>query len=95
MVFAGGGTGGHVYPGLAVARALQMRAEEQREPLELLYIGVRGRVDETIVPREGLPFRTIAAGQLRVASPLTFTRNVLRLAQGRLQEVEPASLPVA
>src|SRR5439155_6373138 len=87
VVFAGGGTGGHVYPGLAVARALQMRAEEQREPLELLYIGVRGRVDETIVPREGLRFRAIAAGQLRVASPLTFTRNVLRLAQGALQSI--------
>jgi UDP-N-acetylglucosamine--N-acetylmuramyl-(pentapeptide) pyrophosphoryl-undecaprenol N-acetylglucosamine transferase len=76
-----------VYPGLAVARALRSRAQQEGEPLELLYIGVRGRVDEAIVPREGLAFRPIAAGQLRVASPLTFMRNMLRLAQGTLQSI--------
>ena len=83
MVFAGGGTGGHVYPGLAVARALQMRAEEQREPLELLYIGVRGRVDETIVPREGLRFRAIAAGKCARARSDVVARTVASRASSR------------
>jgi UDP-N-acetylglucosamine--N-acetylmuramyl-(pentapeptide) pyrophosphoryl-undecaprenol N-acetylglucosamine transferase len=87
IVLAGGGTGGHVYPSLAVARALQRECAEQALPLDLLYIGVRGRADETIVPREGIAFRAIAAGQLRVASPLMFVRNALRLGWGVLQSL--------
>ena len=51
----------------------------------MLYIGVHGRIDETIVPREGIPFRAISAGQLRVASPLVFARNGLKLALGVAQ----------
>jgi UDP-N-acetylglucosamine--N-acetylmuramyl-(pentapeptide) pyrophosphoryl-undecaprenol N-acetylglucosamine transferase len=74
-----------VYPGLAVARALRAECAQGSTPLELLYIGVRGRSDEKIVPGTGTPFKTIAAGQLRVASPLTFARNVARLAWGVLQ----------
>jgi UDP-N-acetylglucosamine--N-acetylmuramyl-(pentapeptide) pyrophosphoryl-undecaprenol N-acetylglucosamine transferase len=85
VVLAGGGTGGHVYPSISVARALQELARERGEPLEMLYVGVRGRVDEQIVPREGLAFRAVAAGQLRVGSPLVFVRNALRLALGVAQ----------
>jgi UDP-N-acetylglucosamine--N-acetylmuramyl-(pentapeptide) pyrophosphoryl-undecaprenol N-acetylglucosamine transferase len=59
--------------------------QERGEPLELLYIGVRGRVDETIVPREGIAFRAVAAGPLRVSSPISFARNIVRLAVGIVQ----------
>lgn len=87
MVLAGGGTGGHVYPNIAVWRALQSRAAGEGLPLELLYIGVRGRADETIVPAEGFPFRTIDAGPLRVGSPVTFARNMGKLARGVVQSM--------
>jgi UDP-N-acetylglucosamine--N-acetylmuramyl-(pentapeptide) pyrophosphoryl-undecaprenol N-acetylglucosamine transferase len=87
VLFAGGGTGGHVFPGLAVASALRAECDATDGPLELLYVGVRGRVDEAIVPRAGLPFRAVSAGQLRVSSPLTFARNALRLAAGVVQSV--------
>lgn len=85
MVLAGGGTGGHVYPSLSVARALEAEMRSRGEPLDMLYIGVRGRMDEQIVPREAIPFRAVSAGQLRVASPLTFARNMLKLALGIAQ----------
>jgi len=85
VVLAGGGTGGHVYPGLAVGRALGDELGARGEPLELLYVGVKGRVDEQIVPRAGIRFRAISAGQLRVGSPLTFARNMLKLAWGAAQ----------
>lgn len=87
VVFAGGGTGGHVYPGLAVARALQGECATRAVPLDVLYVGVRGRVDEQIVPRAGLQFRAISAGQLRVSSPWTFARNLVRLAWGVAQSL--------
>jgi UDP-N-acetylglucosamine--N-acetylmuramyl-(pentapeptide) pyrophosphoryl-undecaprenol N-acetylglucosamine transferase len=81
VVLAGGGTGGHVYPGLAVARALAELAPGG----ELMYIGIRGRVDEEIVPGTGIPFRTVSAGPLRVGSPVSFVRNAFRLALGVAQ----------
>lgn len=87
MVLAGGGTGGHVYPGLAVARALEDEVTERSGTLDFLYIGVRGRVDETIVPKEGLKFRAVSAGPLRVSSPLSFAGNLARLAAGVLQSL--------
>jgi UDP-N-acetylglucosamine--N-acetylmuramyl-(pentapeptide) pyrophosphoryl-undecaprenol N-acetylglucosamine transferase len=87
VAFAGGGTGGHVYPGIAVARALESELQERGERLEMLYIGVRGRVDETIVPREGIAFRAVSAGQLRVSSPVTFARNAAKLAWGAAQSL--------
>jgi len=87
VVLAGGGTGGHIYPGLSVAAALRQAMAERGEDLRLLYIGVKGRVDEVVVPREGIPFETVAAGQLRVSSPLTFVRNAVRLLWGSGQAV--------
>ncbi len=87
VVLAGGGTGGHVYPSLAVARALRVEMDARGEPLDLLYIGVGGRIDEIIVPREGLAFRAVSAGPLRVSSPLSFARNAMRLALGALQSI--------
>jgi UDP-N-acetylglucosamine--N-acetylmuramyl-(pentapeptide) pyrophosphoryl-undecaprenol N-acetylglucosamine transferase len=87
VVLAGGGTGGHVYPGLAAARALVVEANAAGEHLELLYVGIRGRVDEVIVPRAGIDFRAIAAGPLRVGSPLTLTANLLKLARGVAQSI--------
>lgn len=83
VVLAGGGTGGHVYPGLAVANALAAEVK----PLELLYIGVRGRIDETIVPREGIAFKAVSAGPLRVSSPIAFAVNLGRLGVGVMQSV--------
>lgn len=85
VVFAGGGTGGHVYPNLSVAAALRSQLAARGEALDALYIGVHGRADERIVPAAGMPFTTVAAGPLRVASPLRFVANLLRLAVGVLQ----------
>jgi UDP-N-acetylglucosamine--N-acetylmuramyl-(pentapeptide) pyrophosphoryl-undecaprenol N-acetylglucosamine transferase len=53
----------------------------------MLYIGVRGRIDEKIVPREGIPFRAVAAGPLRVESPFRFAGNTLKLATGVAQSL--------
>ena len=58
IVVAGGGTGGHVYPALAVAQALRQQAGSEGAP-ELLYVGVRGRLDEEIVAPSGLQAKSV------------------------------------
>lgn len=81
VVLAGGGTGGHVYPALAVAQALRAGGAE----VDLSYIGVRGRLDEAIVKPLGIPFETVRAGPLRVRSPVEVLRSIIDLAAGTLQ----------
>lgn len=49
LAVAGGGTGGHIFPGLAVAREFRRADPETR----LLYLGAAGRLEERVVPREG------------------------------------------
>ncbi len=54
-LITGGGTGGHIYPALAVADELR-RNDPQAE---FLYVGVRGRIEARIVPRRGYTLRYV------------------------------------
>jgi UDP-N-acetylglucosamine--N-acetylmuramyl-(pentapeptide) pyrophosphoryl-undecaprenol N-acetylglucosamine transferase len=49
LAVAGGGTGGHIFPGLAIAREFCRREPGAR----VLYLGAAGRLEERVVPREG------------------------------------------
>lgn len=55
VIIAGGGTGGHIFPGLALARAIQAR--EPRRPVS--WIGARGGLEESLVASAGLPLRVL------------------------------------
>ena len=69
VLLAGGGTGGHIYPALAVAEGLQKAYSD----LELLYVGTKKGLENTIVPKSGLPFATITVeGLPRKLSPAFF-----------------------
>ena len=52
VLFAGGGTGGHLYPGLAIARAL-VRLDAAIEPH---FIGARRGIERDVLPEAGFPF---------------------------------------
>ncbi len=55
VIISAGGTGGHIYPALAILRKIQ-----EKEPnSEFLYIGTHNRMEKDIVPKEGIPFRSI------------------------------------
>ena len=59
VMIVAGGTGGHVYPGLAVAEALRAR------DVELHWMGTGGGVEARVVPAAGLSFCTIPVSGLR------------------------------
>src|SRR5690349_21721556 len=49
IIISGGGTGGHIYPAIAIANALQ-----HREPdTEILFVGALGKMEMEKVPRAG------------------------------------------
>ena len=83
IAFCGGGTGGHVYPAMAVVAAL--RKLDLPDPAELLYIGVKGRMDADIVSREDIPFKAVTAGAVRAANLLGTARGGFDLAAGTAQ----------
>src|SRR5260221_14783781 len=60
ILVSGGGTGGHIYPALAVAKALQ-----ERHGAELLFLGDENGLETRIVPQAGGPFAPIKTGKLR------------------------------
>lgn len=67
VIIAGGGTGGHVYPGLAIHESLAARAGG----VDVLFMGVHGGMEEQILARQGLPFELIPGRGLRGASLAT------------------------
>ena len=85
LALSGGGTAGHIYPCLAVASALRQRLAQRDEPLALLYLGVRGRLDEEILAGESVEFRAVRASALRVRSPIRFGKGIGDLAIGAVQ----------
>lgn len=55
FVIAGGGTGGHIYPALAIARAL----ERQDATATILFVGTEHGLESELVPHAGYPLQTI------------------------------------
>jgi|LSQX01.2.fsa_nt_gb UDP-N-acetylglucosamine--N-acetylmuramyl-(pentapeptide) pyrophosphoryl-undecaprenol N-acetylglucosamine transferase len=63
IVMTGGGTGGHIYPALSIARSLQKRLPAAR----IHYVGTEQGLEAQLVPREGYDFHCIRAAGLERA----------------------------
>lgn len=61
VVIAGGGTGGHLYPGIAVARELLSRSPEA----QISFAGTVKGIEARVVPREGFALDLIRSGGLK------------------------------
>ena len=84
VIFSGGGTGGHVYPALAVATALAQELGDS-DALDALYLGTTSGIEKELVDRAGLPFRAVSAGAIRGRSPWGLAASVVKLARGVAQ----------
>lgn len=74
ILIAGGGTGGHIIPALAVARELKERYEA-----EVVFVGTARGMETRLVPEAGFELRLIEVGQLNNVSLATKVRTVLGL----------------
>jgi UDP-N-acetylglucosamine--N-acetylmuramyl-(pentapeptide) pyrophosphoryl-undecaprenol N-acetylglucosamine transferase len=61
LLIAGGGTGGHIYPALAVARSLRARPDGA----ELAWLGGHRGLEANLVPAAGIPFERLVLRSLR------------------------------
>jgi UDP-N-acetylglucosamine--N-acetylmuramyl-(pentapeptide) pyrophosphoryl-undecaprenol N-acetylglucosamine transferase len=73
-LIAGGGTGGHIIPALAVARELK-----KRYAAEVVFVGTARGMETRLVPEAGFELRLIEVGQLKNVSLMTRVRTVLGL----------------
>lgn len=82
LIMAGGGTGGHLFPGLALARQLT----KDRPEIEISFVGTAHGLDLEIVPRAGYPIDILAAGR---GNPLNWRKplDAPRFAVSILQSV--------
>jgi UDP-N-acetylglucosamine--N-acetylmuramyl-(pentapeptide) pyrophosphoryl-undecaprenol N-acetylglucosamine transferase len=55
IIISGGGTGGHIYPALAIAQALN----EKYENIKILFVGASGKMEMQKVPEAGYPIKGI------------------------------------
>ncbi len=55
VIIAGGGTGGHLFPGIAVAEEFKQRSKE----IEVVFMGTENGLEARIIPREGYPIKLL------------------------------------
>lgn len=74
IVIAGGGTGGHIIPALAVARELAARYQA-----EILFVGTARGLESRLVPQAGFKLELIEVGPLNRVSAATRLRTIAQL----------------
>src|SRR5258706_8898136 len=80
LLIAGGGTGGHVFPALAIAREWLSRGNER----EVVLVGTQRGIEMKLVPQAGLPLETLRVAGLKGKGGATLLKNLAMLAPAML-----------
>jgi undecaprenyldiphospho-muramoylpentapeptide beta-N-acetylglucosaminyltransferase len=78
LLICAGGTGGGVYPAIAVHSALAAKVPD----MDTLWVGGQGGMEESLVKRQGIAFRSIPAAGMHGVGLVNMPRNLLLLARG-------------
>jgi len=91
VVIAGGGTGGHLYPGIALARALQ----KSDANMEISFIGTERGIESKVLPKEGFPLKTIHSAGLLGKKGSGRIKSLMKLPLGIFQAMSYLAKPRA
>src|ERR1700726_4103292 len=80
LLIAGGGTGGHVFPALAIAREWMSRGKER----DVVLVGTQRGIEMKLVPQAGLPLETLRIAGLKGKGGATLAKNLAMLAPAML-----------
>ena len=75
VLIAGGGTGGHLYPGIAVAREIMRRMPDA----QITFVGTTAGIESRVIPRERFALETIRSAGLKGKSVASVARGVALL----------------
>ncbi|MBG02331.1 MAG: undecaprenyldiphospho-muramoylpentapeptide beta-N-acetylglucosaminyltransferase [Acidimicrobiaceae bacterium] len=81
-VIAGGGTAGHVYPGLAAAKALVLKGHPRDS---ILYVGSNRGIEQDLIPPEGFELVVLAGEGIPRRRPLLALKAIYQLLRGIIQ----------
>ncbi|MBI3599397.1 MAG: undecaprenyldiphospho-muramoylpentapeptide beta-N-acetylglucosaminyltransferase, partial [Nitrospinae bacterium] len=84
IVIAGGGTGGHLFPGIAVAQEFKNRDNSSR----LLFIGTERGIESRVVPKEGFEIKYISSEGIKGKGVLKKMRAVAKIPLGIFQAMQ-------
>jgi UDP-N-acetylglucosamine--N-acetylmuramyl-(pentapeptide) pyrophosphoryl-undecaprenol N-acetylglucosamine transferase len=81
VLIAGGGTGGHLFPGVAIAEELRAR----HPGAEITFVGTRRGIEARVLPDLGWPLELIEVSGLKTVGAMGALRGLFRLPKALLQ----------
>lgn len=78
VLLAGGGTGGHVYPAIAIANKIK----EHNPDCEILFVGTKNGIESEIVPKAGFELKTVTVQGFKRKIDLDNIKRVFKLCKG-------------
>ena len=73
VIFTTGGTGGHIYPALSIAKKIR----EKNDNTEILFIGTEHRMEKDLVPAEG--FRFVGLDVIPLKTPISVVKMLFAI----------------
>lgn len=77
-IIAGGGTGGHIYPGIAIANEIKKRNSGS----EILFVGTASGLETRIIPEHGMNLKLIEASGIKGKSLKDLVKSILKIPMG-------------
>ena len=78
VLLAGGGTGGHVYPAIAIANKIK----EHNPDCEILFVGTKNGIESEIVPKAGFELKTVTVQGFKRKIDFDNVKRVFKLCKG-------------